>query len=174
MIALSHFGLGLGLGFKSPRFFKLQGSGKQEPCLFFNMYTQMLSSCDGCWEMLLHCLIKWFKSSKILLQNVMENMHVTEYIQWEPSAFKCFQKKNAKPCLAKTCAFILFQWHFNRHTRSQNLIFLKYKKYSESADYFCFCKFYILVREKLYFWGKMITLFLMLWQIIWRFHSTEL
>lgn len=88
MIALSHFGLGLSLGFKSPRFFKLQGSGKQEPCLFFNMYTQMLSSCDGCWEMLLHCLIKWFKSLKILLQNIMENMHVTEYIQWEPSAFR--------------------------------------------------------------------------------------
>ena len=71
------------------------------------------------------------------------------------------------------CVFILFQWHFKRHTRGQNL-FLKYKKIHEINSLCLCCKFDILELEKLYCWGKMITLFLILWNTIWRFHGTEL
>lgn len=92
------------------------------------MHTHVLNSYNGCREILSHCLIKWFKSFRLLLRNIMENMHVTEYIQWEPSVFECFQKKNAKPSLAKTCDFILFQWHIKRHKRGQFLIFKKDRK----------------------------------------------
>lgn len=38
----------------------------------------------------------------------MENMHVTEYIQWEPSAFECFSEEKCQTLFGKTYAFILF------------------------------------------------------------------
>ena len=64
------------------------------------MYTQLLNPMVAAEK---YFFTVWLNHPA----NITEKYTVIEYMQWEQSAFECFQKKNAKYCLAKMCLYFI-------------------------------------------------------------------